>query len=101
MRAREPFWGEQLLAAAAPVLAAEPRRLIERRSARGGVVRRQFRPRAFPLMPESIYLHQHHSFRTFTIETPSEFAFEKRVAALVATIEEAVQLSIASQGSCK
>ncbi|CAN5199358.1 hypothetical protein BH20VER2_BH20VER2_02540 [soil metagenome] len=101
IRAREPFWGEKMLAAAQPLIAAEPRQRIEGRRARGGVVRRQFRPRTFPLMPESIYLHQHHSFRTCTIETPSEFAFEQRVAALVAATEEAVQLSIASRRGCK
>jgi len=88
-----PYWGEQLLDQVRPLIAIDRRGLIDRRHARAGLVRRQFKPHRFPAMPESIYLHRGHSFRTFTTETPSEFALETRVAAHVAAIAECVRLS--------
>ncbi len=90
---RAPFWGEQILRKARPLIAIDSRAKIDRRRARAGLVRRQFKPQRFPEMPESIYLHQRHSYRTFTTETPSEFALETRIAAHVATIEECVRLA--------
>ncbi len=90
---RAPFWGEQILRRARPIIAIDSRASIDRRRARAGLVRRQFKPQRFPEMPESIYLHRRHSYRTFTTETPSEFALETRVAAHVATIEEFVRLA--------
>lgn len=88
-----PFWGERLLQTARRIIPLDNRSRIDRRHARGGLVRRQFRPERFPEMPESIYLHRRHSFKTFTIETPSEFAFEQRVAAQAALIDECVRLA--------
>ena len=41
--------------------------------------------------PEALWLHLKHSNRTFTVETPSEFALERRVAAHIAVIEEMVR----------
>ena len=90
---RAPFWGEQILRKARPLIAIDSRANIDRRRARRGLVRRQFKPQRFPEMPESIYLHRRHSYRTFTTETPSEFALETRIAAHVATIEEFVRLA--------
>ena len=90
---RAPFWGEQLLRKARPLIAIDARATIDRRRARAGLVRRQFKPHRFPAMPESIYLHRQHSYRTFTTETPSEFALETRVAAHLAVIEECVRLA--------
>ncbi len=90
---RAPFWGEQLLEVARPLIAIDARASIDRRRARAGLVRRQFKPQRFPAMPESILLHRRHSYRTFTTETPSEFALEERVAAHVAVIEKCVRLA--------
>ncbi|MEP6809725.1 MAG: M14 family metallocarboxypeptidase [Chthoniobacterales bacterium] len=90
---RAPFWGELLLQKARPLIAIDSRPTIDRRHARAGLVRRQFKPERFSAMPESIYLHRRHSYRTFTTETPSEFALEKRIAAHVAVIEESVRLA--------
>ncbi|MGI8435488.1 MAG: M14 family metallopeptidase [Chthoniobacterales bacterium] len=88
-----PFWGEKLLRKVRPLIAIDSRARIDRRRAFAGLVRRQFKPQRFPAMPESIYLHRRHSYRTFTTETPSEFALEQRIAAHVAAIEECVRLS--------
>ncbi len=90
---RAPFWGEKLLRQARLHIAIDSRATIDRRRARAGLVRRQFKPERFPAMPESIYLHRRHSYRTFTMETPSEFGLEQRIAAHVAVIEECVRLA--------
>lgn len=90
---RAPFWGERILQKVRPLIAIDSRPNIDRRRARAGLVRREYKPERFPAMPESIYLHRRHSYRTFTTETPSEFALEARIAAHVAAIEECVRLA--------
>jgi murein peptide amidase A len=89
-----PFWGEELLEVAHSLIAVEPRRMIDGRRARGGLVRRTIDLKKFPLIPEAVYLHLRHSHRTFTIETPSEFALETRVAVQVAIMEECIRRSL-------
>jgi murein peptide amidase A len=86
-----PFWGEELLEIARPLIAIETRLRIDGRKARPGLVRRAIDLKRFPLVPEAIYLHLEHSRRTFTIETPSEFALETRVATQVAIVEEGLR----------
>lgn len=88
-RAR-PFWGEDLLKIGRRFIPIESRRSIDGRRARPGLVRQKFDPRAFPLVPEAIYLHQHHAYRVLTFETPSELDFGRRIATQVALIEECV-----------
>lgn len=85
-------WGELMLKAAAKSIPAEPRKKIEGRAAQGGVVRRGIKPELMPDWPEAFILHFHHSARTFTIETPSEFHLDDRVEAQVAIISRAVEL---------
>ena len=89
----QPYWGESLLAAAARIIAIDPRQRIDGRVARAGLIRRRFNQKRFARMgfPEAIYLHQHHADHALTLETPSEFAIEQRVAAQVAIIEECVR----------
>ena len=88
----KPFWGEALLDAARPYLPIEGRTSIDGRKARGGLLRRKIIPAKFLKLgyPEAVYLHLHHAERVFTIETPSEFSLDHRVAAQVAIIEECV-----------
>ena len=92
----QPYWGEALLAAAARHIAIEPRTRIDGRLARGGLVRRKVDRRRFTRMgyPEAIWLHLEHSERTFTIESPSEFALGQRVRAQVAVIDAAVKMAL-------
>jgi hypothetical protein len=89
----KPFWGEGMLEAARPFLPIEGRTSIEGRKAIGGLVRRKIKLARFRRLgfPESVYLHIHHAHRTFTFETPSEFALEQRVAAHIAIIEECLR----------
>jgi hypothetical protein len=88
-----PFWGEGLLDSVRPLMPVEGRGIVDGRRARGGLIRRRLDMKRFNEIgyPEAIHLHQHHSQRTFTIETPSEFALEQRVRAQVAIIDECVR----------
>ena len=89
----KPFWGEGLLAAAQSIIPIEGRSRIEGRKANAGLIRRRLDKKRFARMgyPEAIWLHSHHAGRSLTIETPSEFAIEQRVRALVAIINEGVR----------
>ncbi len=89
----QPYWGEALLAAARAHLPTDPRTRIDGRKVTGGIYRRRMDRKRFNRIgyPEAIWLHQKHSARTFTVETPSEFALEHRVAAQVAMLEEMVR----------
>jgi len=88
-----PFWGEELLAVAARHIAIDPRRRIDGRNARAGLIRRRFDRARFERLgfPEAIWLHEHHARRALTIESPSEFALEQRVNAHVAVLDECVR----------
>ena len=89
----QPYWGEDMLKAALPYLPTDPRVWIDGRKATNGIHRRRVDKRRFARIghPEAIWLHLEHSARTFTVETPSEFALEQRVAAHIAVIEEVVR----------
>lgn len=87
----KPFWGESLLDLARPLIPIEGRTMIDGRRATGGLLRRRIDPRKFPQLPEALYLHLHHARRTFTFETPSEFALDRRVAVQLVLIDECVR----------
>jgi hypothetical protein len=89
----QPYWGEALLTAARAHLPTDPRPRIDGRKVTRGIYRRRMDWRRFAQIgyPEAIWLHKEHSARTFTVETPSEFALERRVAAHVAMLEETVR----------
>ena len=89
---QRPFWGEQLVAAAARHIPADPRVKIEGRASREGVVRRAIRPGLMPEWPEAFVLHFQSAARVFTVETPSEFHLDDRVAAQVAVVNRAIAL---------
>ncbi len=88
-----PYWGEDLLTVARPHVPTDPRLRIDGRKAINGIHRRRIDQRRFARIghPEAVWLHFGHSARTFTIETPSEFALDRRVAAHVAMIDEVVR----------
>lgn len=88
---RQPSWAEQMLAAGTRFIPADSRRRIEGRAARKGILRRRITPDLMPDWPEAFLLHFHHAERTFTIETPSEFLIDTRVAAHVAVLDCAVR----------
>jgi len=89
---RTPFWGEDLVELVRPLMPIEGRAIIDgRRTSHAGLVRRKINLRRFPTLPEAVYLHLHHAERTFTFETPSEFALDQRVRVQVALISECIR----------
>jgi len=88
---RRPHWAEQMLLPATRFVPAAPRGRIEGRAAKKGVLRYRITPGLMPDWPEAFLLHFHHAERTFTIETPSEFHIDARVAAHVAALVCAVR----------
>ena len=91
---KRPFWAEKFLEATAAHLPHDPRRSIEGRRARNGIVRRKITPDLMPDWPEAFLLHFSHASRTFTVETPSEFAIDARVAAHEAVLDVAAKLCL-------
>ena len=91
----KPHWGEALIETARRHIAIEGRARIEGRKATNGIHRRRIDPKRFTRMgyPEAIWFHLKHAARSLTIESPSEFALDQRVAAQVAVIEECVRLA--------
>ena len=88
----KPYWGEILLEAAAEHIPPDPRRRIEGRFARGGIVRRAITPDLMPEWPEAFVLYFQNAARIFTSETPSEFHLDDRVDAQFKIISKAVEL---------
>jgi protein MpaA len=88
----KPYWAELLLEAAARYIPPDPRKKIEGRAARTGVVRRTITPDLMPEWPEAFVLYFQNAVRIFTIETPSEFHLDDRVSAQIALISKAVEL---------
>ncbi len=88
-----PYWGEALLAKARKIIPIEGRGCVDGWKAAAGLVRRTINFKRFNRVgyPEAIWLHLYHSDRTFTAETPSEFALPQRVAAHVSIVEECVR----------
>ena len=94
-----PFWGEELLDLARPLIPIEGRMIIDgRRISKAGLLRRKIDPKKFPMIPEAVYLHLHHSERTFTFETPSEFALEQRVRVQMMLIDACIRRTFESAG---
>jgi murein peptide amidase A len=87
--------GQRLLEAARRQGPIDLRRKIDKFRADSGLIRRRLRMAQFRRIgyPEAIWLHLHHSAKTYTVEAPSEFALEQRVAMLRAVIEEALEAS--------
>jgi murein peptide amidase A len=92
----KPYWGEILLEAAAEHIPPDPRKRIEGRSARTGIVRlrRSVTPDLMPEWPEAFVLYFQNTARIFTVETPSEFHLDDRVDAQFTVISKAVELCL-------
>ena len=89
-----PVWAESLIKIARSVIPVDQRLRIDgRKVTKPGIARRKINMKIFEKIgyPEAIHLHLFHSKRTFTIETPSEFALDQRVAAHMTIIRECVK----------
>jgi len=89
---RRPHWGAQIVERVHTIMALDPRARIDGHIARGGIIRRRVTEAVKMLSPEAIFLHENHAERTFTFETPSEFALNERVQALQEAIRQAVRI---------
>ena len=93
---RTPFWAEDLLNSARPVIPIEGRTEVDGFRANAGIIRRKINLRRFDRIgyPEAIWLHREHSQRTFTVETPSEFDIGRRVEAHAAVLDEVIRKAL-------
>lgn len=92
---RTPFWGEELIEIARPLMPIEGRTMIDnRRASKAGLLRRKIDINKLSAIPEAVFLHLLHAERTFTFETPSEFALEERVRVQEVLIEECIQRTL-------
>ncbi len=63
---------------------------IEGRPAQNGIIRPDIDPHARPQWPEAFYLLAHKTRLSYTLEAPSDFPLEARVAALVTAVDAAL-----------
>jgi protein MpaA len=90
IRGPQPYWGEDLLAAAAQHLPLDSRKTIDGRAATHGLVRRRISTSMMIGHPEAFLLHFHHSKRVFTLESPSEYFLDDRISAHIAVLKCAI-----------
>lgn len=83
---------ELLLSAMEKHVAADMREEIDGMRAEGGIIRPKLSAADFPEWPEAIFLTENHCDVVYTIETPSAFALERRVAAQCAAVRLACEL---------
>jgi murein peptide amidase A len=93
IRKKLTTFGGELLAAAGYHVPIDARRIIEGRRADQGWIARKIDLKKFPMVAEAIYLALHHSERTITAETPSEYDLAPRIQAQIAMIQRAIELS--------
>ncbi len=86
-----PFIADRFIRASSEHIPPDSRGVIDGARCRGGLIQRKVNPRLMPLAPEAFFLHFSLNSRSLTIETPSEFHMDQRVAAHVAILQEAAQ----------
>jgi murein peptide amidase A len=85
-----PALAEPIVAAVEMVCPIDRSETIEGRPATNGVIRPSLNPRSRPDWPEAFFLITHKSDHSCTLEAPSDFPLNVRVAALVAGVRAAV-----------
>lgn len=86
-----PSLAQALIEAVTPVCPIETATVIDGREiSECGIIRPTSDPLQRELWPESIYLRAHHTRLSYTLESPSAFPIEQRVAAHAAAIETAI-----------
>lgn len=85
-----PALAEPIIEAVRAVFPIDAAAQIDGRPAHGGIIRPEIDPEKRELWSEAVYLRAHHAPLVYTLETPSSFPMEKRVAAHCAAIETAI-----------
>jgi Succinylglutamate desuccinylase / Aspartoacylase family len=88
----QPSLAEGIVKQVAEVCPIDTSELIEGRPASNGIIRPSIDPRDRPQWPESFYLLTHKTKLSYTLEAPSDFPLESRVAALVAGVRSALEI---------
>jgi len=81
-----PSHAEEIIRRVSAVCPIDHSELIEERPAQGGIVRPSADPRSRPQWPEAFWLLTHKTRHSYTLEAPSDFPLETRVAALVTAV---------------
>ena len=85
-----PSLAEPIIEQVAKVCPIDPSEIIEDRPAKNGIIRPNINPIERPDWPEALYLISHKSRQGYTLEAPSDFPLETRIAALAAATHTAV-----------
>lgn len=83
----KPSLAEEMVRRVAEVCPIDPSPIIEGRESHGGVIRPSADPRSRLEWPEAFYLINYKTRMSYTLEAPSDFPLETRVAALVTGVE--------------
>jgi hypothetical protein len=86
-----PSLAEAVVARVAEVCPVDYSETIEGRPAQGGIIRPNLDPRTRPQWPESFFLLTHKTRLSYTLEAPSDFPLDVRVAALVTGVNTALE----------
>lgn len=90
---------EEIVAAVRQDFPIDPHEIIDDRPAKGGIIRpsaAHLDPAKRELWPESLYLRVHHTTLGYTLETPSSFPLDQRIAALRTAVNTALNLALPS-----
>ena len=90
---QRPSLAEPMIEAVKAVCPIDHSPLIDGRESRGGILRPVSDPLLREKWPESIYLRAYHTPLTYTIESPSAFPLEQRIAAHRTALETAIRLT--------
>ena len=82
---------EAMIQSVAQVCPIDRSEVIEGRVARDGIIRPNIDPRERPDWPEAFYLITSKTRLSYTLEAPSDFRLQTRVAALVAAVNAALK----------
>ena len=83
--------GNEILESCGKFIDRDSRNFIEGRKAHNGILRPRPRNFAAHELPEALYLFRNHTHFSCTLETPSEFDLEARVAAHIKMIDTALK----------
>lgn len=87
---QKPSLAETIMAQVGQVCPIDPSEIIEDRPAQNGIIRPIFSLPDRPDWPEAFYLLSYKSRQGYTLEAPSDFPLETRVAALTTAVTAAV-----------
>ena len=89
---KQPSLAEPMIARVGEVCPIDMSEVIEGRPAHNGIIRPSIDPNTRPDWPEAFFLVAEKTRLSYTLEAPSDFPLETRVAALVAGVDTALRI---------